>query len=109
MESLRRRSLRVIKYMNKGLALIELLVVIARKLLDFLLNLCYNYDMYNWSIDEKQLDKSPRKKAIWRMQQMVNFGLNGEKISEKELRQFWDSLQIDESRRKFLSMLINAH
>ncbi|OGE76501.1 MAG: hypothetical protein A3C85_03690 [Candidatus Doudnabacteria bacterium RIFCSPHIGHO2_02_FULL_48_21] len=64
--------------------------------------------MYNWSTDETKLGDDPQKKTIWKIQQMVNFGLNGEKISEKKLREFWNVLEIDKSRRNFLNMLLHA-
>ena len=56
----------------------------------------------------KKLRKNKEKYAIWRLEQMVNFGLNGEKISEKKLREFWNVLEIDKSRRNFLNMLLHA-
>ena len=64
--------------------------------------------MHNWSVDVKKLRKNKEKYAIWRLEQMVNFGLNGEKISEKKLREFWNVLEIDKSRRNFLNMLLHA-
>lgn len=62
--------------------------------------------MKNWSTDTKQLQKDPRKFAIWKLEQMINFGLDGEKISEAELKEYWNELNIDPARRKFLSLLI---
>ena len=42
--------------------------------------------MYNWSVDVKKLRKNKEKYAIWKLEQMVNFGLNGEKIDKKLLK-----------------------
>ena len=63
--------------------------------------------MYNWSTDEEQLKKDPEKYAIWRLEQMVNFGIGGEKIREADLIKYWDRIDIDESRRKFLAVLLH--
>lgn len=60
--------------------------------------------MYNWNIDTKELKKNPRKYAKWRLEQLINYGLNGEKIKEKELIKYWDELNIDPNRRKVLAL-----
>jgi len=36
--------------------------------------------MYNWSVDTKQLKKDKKKYTVWRLEQMVNFGLDGKKL-----------------------------
>ena len=63
--------------------------------------------MYNWSIDEKKLSKDPEKYAIWKLEQMVNFGLNGDKLDREELRKYWNKINIDPVRRRFLSLILN--
>ena len=64
--------------------------------------------MYNWSTDTKELEKTPEKYAIWRLEQLINFGLNGEKISEKTLRQYWNKLSgLDPARKDFLELLLS--
>ena len=43
--------------------------------------------MYNWSVDEKMFKKAdPEGYEKWRLEQMINWGLGGEKISEEKLR-----------------------
>ncbi len=64
--------------------------------------------MYNWSTDEETLQKDPEKHAVWRLEQLLNFGLNNEKISEVELRRYWPQLEIDPARRRFLELLLNG-
>ncbi len=64
--------------------------------------------MYNWSTDTTQLQKDPEKYAIWKIEQLVNFGLAGGRIQESDLKKYWDRIEIDPSRRKFLSLLIHA-
>lgn len=62
--------------------------------------------MYNWSTDEKQLQGDAEKYAIWRLEQTINFGLNGEKLSEAELRTYWHKLSLDPHRKAFLELLL---
>lgn len=63
--------------------------------------------MHNWSIDEKKLSKNSEKYAIWKLEQMVNFGLDGDKINENKLRKYWNKIEIDSERRKFLDFILN--
>lgn len=63
--------------------------------------------MYNWSVDESKLKADQESFIIWRLEQMINFGLGGEKISEANLRKFWSRLNIDPKRKEFLSILLN--
>lgn len=64
--------------------------------------------MYNWSVDEKKIRKNKEKYAIWRLEQMVNFGLGKEKLKTNILRKYWSKLQIDPARKKFLQLLLNG-
>ena len=64
--------------------------------------------MYNWSTNEEKLKKNPEKYAIWKLEQLVNFGLGKDKLERKELERFWNEISIDPSRRKFLSLLLNG-
>jgi hypothetical protein len=65
--------------------------------------------MYNWSVDEKAFKKAdPEGYKIWRLEQMINFGLNGKKLNKKELKKYWDKLQIDPAKKRFLSFLLHG-
>lgn len=70
--------------------------------------LWYNKLMYNWSVDTKELEKNREKFTLWKLEQLINFGLNGEKINEEELRKYWKALKIDPDRRRFLKLLIDG-
>ena len=65
--------------------------------------------MYNWSTSQESLGKKSDQSAIWQLEQTANFGLNGEKISETELRHYWTKLNLDKNRRRFLELLIYDH
>ncbi len=62
--------------------------------------------MYNWSTDIKSLKKSGDAYIIWRLEQMINFGLNGERLDKKLLKKFWKRLHLDPHKKKFLKMLL---
>ena len=64
--------------------------------------------MYNWSVDEKQLAKEPEKYAVWKLEQMVNFGLGKDKLDKQQLLKYWDMLEIDPARKKFLNLLLDG-
>lgn len=68
--------------------------------------LWYNEAMKNWSVDTTELQKDPEKFSVWRLEQMINFGLDNEKIDLNELRKYWDIIHIDPYKRKFLSLSI---
>lgn len=42
--------------------------------------------MYNWSTDTTELKKSPEKYAVWRLEQLINWGLDGEKLDLYETK-----------------------
>ena len=65
--------------------------------------------MYNWSVDEKKFKKEdPIGYRIWRLEQMINYGEPGEKISEKLVRKNWGKLKnnLDPFYREFLEFLL---
>ena len=64
------------------------------------------YYMYNWAIAEKELKKDTEKYTIWRLEQMVNFGLNNEKISARQLKKYWTKLDLDPRKKEYLAFLL---
>lgn len=62
--------------------------------------------MKNWSTDTSELQKDAKKFSIWRLEQLINFGLDKEKINHSELKKYWDIIKIDPSKKKFLSLFI---
>lgn len=63
-------------------------------------------NMYNWSVDLKNLKKHPKAAAIWKLEQAINFGLNGEKLSKSLVKKYWKQLHLDHARKKFLKFLL---
>ena len=62
--------------------------------------------MKNWSTNTKKLRESKDKFSIWKLEQLINFGLGKEKIKKNELKKYWNIINIDSAKRKFLSLFI---
>ena len=62
--------------------------------------------MYNWTVDLQQLKKDKKQFAIWKLEQLVNFGLNGEKLNIADLKKYWSILNLDPIKKKSLSLFL---
>lgn len=65
--------------------------------------------MINWSTDEKTFKKKhPKEYKLWRLTQLINYGLDGEKLSEKELKLNWDKIKnrLDPYKARALEFLL---
>lgn len=62
----------------------------------------------HWSVDTTELAKDPRALAKWRLEQAINWGLREGKLSERELREHWNSLDLDPHKKKFLALLLGV-
>jgi len=62
--------------------------------------------MYNWSTDVTKLKKNQEKYAVWKLEQAVNFGLAGKKLSRKELKRYWLKLKLDPAKKKYLRLIL---
>lgn len=62
--------------------------------------------VYNWSVDIKKLQKYPEEYRIWKLEQLINFGLGGEKIDLALLKKYWSKLKLDPNRRQFIQFLL---
>ena len=67
-----------------------------------------NFMLRNWSTDELKIrGKGKRAFAIWKLEQMVNFGLVGnQKINTAELKKYWPYLNLDPDRKSALEFLL---
>lgn len=58
--------------------------------------------MYNWSVDEKKFKKeNPKGYQIWRLEQMINWGLGGEKLDKRLLHKYWSKLFLDPFKKRY--------
>ncbi|MDE2188206.1 MAG: hypothetical protein KGJ35_00550 [Patescibacteria group bacterium] len=62
--------------------------------------------MKNWSTNTKELEKDADSFLIWKLEQLINFGLDGTTLKLSDLRKFWNKISIDPAKRKFLAMFI---
>jgi len=65
--------------------------------------------MINWTVDEKKMKKtSPKEYKLWKITQLINYGLDGEKLDKKEVVKHWPELspRIDPESRNYLKFLI---
>lgn len=69
--------------------------------------------MYNWSTDEKNFKrKFPQEYQRWRMLQLINYGLDGEKLERKQLKKLWPEIKSeikDPLIKKCLESLAGLH
>ena len=66
----------------------------------------YNGGMKNWSTDEKKLKKNTQKHTIWRLESLINFGLDGKKINRTLLAKNMAKLTIDPAKKRYLLKLL---
>lgn len=62
--------------------------------------------MKNWTVDEKIIKKYPEQYRRWQLEQLINFGLDGQKIPKKELLKYLSKLDIDPLKKKYLYFLL---
>ncbi|MBI4089559.1 MAG: hypothetical protein HY424_02520 [Candidatus Levybacteria bacterium] len=64
--------------------------------------------MYNWSVDEKYIKKFPKQYKLWRLEQLLSYGLDGERLEKKEVADNWKYLRVrlDPKRREFIEFLL---
>lgn len=62
--------------------------------------------MYNWNTDLSKWDKKSESYTIWKLQQLINFGLNGEKLDLSLVKKYWTKLDLDPQRKKFLGLFL---
>lgn len=65
--------------------------------------------MYNWSTDEKKFEREDSEGyRLWRLKQLINYGLAGEKLSKKEIKKYWPKLKemIDPEERMLIEFFL---
>lgn len=63
--------------------------------------------MKNWSNTIEKFDKKSEEYQIWKLEQMVNFGLDGERIPKEMLKKYLSRLDIDEAKKRYLKFLLS--
>lgn len=65
--------------------------------------------MYNWSVDEEKFKKeNPEKYRLWRLTQLINYGLDGEKLDREEVKKSWPKIKnnLDPHKVAYLEFLL---
>jgi len=65
--------------------------------------------MINWSTDEAKFKKeNPKDYRLWRLVQLINYGLDGEKLNKKEVKAAWPKIkdQLDPYKKRAIEFLI---
>ena len=60
----------------------------------------------HWSVNTTELEKDPEAFAIWKLEQWVNWGIGEAKVKKTDLIKYWDRIDIDEWKRKALSLAL---
>ena len=63
--------------------------------------------MKNRTVEEDRFRREdPEGYEVWRLEQMINFGLDGEKLDVELVKKYWERLSIDEAARRYLAFLL---
>jgi hypothetical protein len=65
--------------------------------------------MYNWSTDEEKFKKeNPEKYRLWRLEQLINYGLDGDKLDRAEVKKAWPNIKnnLDPYKKRALEYLL---
>lgn len=65
--------------------------------------------MINWSVDvQKFKKKHPKEYKLWRLTQLINYGLDGEKLDEKEVKAAWPKIKerLDPDKQKAVEFFL---
>ena len=62
--------------------------------------------MYNWSTDEKNFKKYPEQYIIWKLEQLINYGLGREKLNAEKVRKYINKLNIDKDKKRYIKFLL---
>ena len=59
-----------------------------------------------WDYTKTEYEKQAAADPIWKLERLINYGLEEEKIDRELLKQFLPKLRIPENRRDFLELLL---
>jgi len=65
--------------------------------------------MYNWSVDEEKFKKQhPKEYRLWRLTQLINYGLDGEKLDREEVKKAWPKIKdnLDPYKKRAMEYLL---
>ncbi len=63
--------------------------------------------MRNWSTDTTAFNRNSPLYHRWKLEQLINFGLQNEKLNRAHLRLHIETLVIDPAKKLFLKFILN--
>jgi len=62
--------------------------------------------IYNWNTDTTELRKDKKSYDIWELEQKINYGLRGGKISRNKLMKYLHELKLEASMKRYFLFLL---
>ena len=65
--------------------------------------------MYNWSTDEETFKRiNPQKYKLWKLEQLINYGLDEEKLDKEEVKKAWPKIEdnLDPYKKRAIEYLL---
>lgn len=59
-----------------------------------------------WDYTKTEYEKQAKYDTVWRLERLINYGLNEERLHRELLKQYLAQLNIPEDRRAFLELLL---
>ena len=59
-----------------------------------------------WDYTKTEYEKQAKADPVWRLERLINYGLEKEKLDRNLLAQYLPQLKIPEDRRAFLELLL---
>lgn len=63
--------------------------------------------MRNWNINTTSFRKNSPEYHQWKFEQLINFGLQGEKLNRNQLKKIIHTLVLDPSKKMFLEFILS--
>ena len=62
----------------------------------------------NWSSIIVRMDKNPRKREIFELEQKINYGLLKDKINAENFLKYFSEIFVDKKRKDYINFLIHG-
>jgi hypothetical protein len=63
--------------------------------------------MRNWNINIKQLSKNPEQYKKFKLESLINYGTQGQKIDKTILKKILNKINIDPKKKNYLKFLLS--
>lgn len=60
----------------------------------------------SWDYTKAEYQKQSKADPVWHLERLINYGLQEEKLDKKLLKKYFSQLNIPETRRTFLELLL---